>query len=76
MQYNKFLAKSDDNYQKPPLNFFGIILDFFQTKVEIFLNVSTLSSLISVEVQINVEFFFSFMKVKKRGVGTIFSCAY
>jgi hypothetical protein len=49
MQYNKFLAKSDDNYQKPPLEFFGIILDFFQTKVEIFLNVSTLSSLISID---------------------------
>ena len=53
---------------------FGIILDFFQAKVERFLNVSTLSSLISVEVQINVELelFFSFMKVKIRGVGAVF----
>ena len=69
MQYNKFLAKSDDNYQK----MFGVILDFFQAKVERFLNVSTLSSLISVEVQINVDLdFFSYMKVKKHGVGVGF----
>ena len=53
----------------------GINLDFFQTKVELFLNVSTLSSLKSAEVQINVDFF-SFMKVKKCCVGPFFSCVY
>ena len=55
-----FLAKSDDKYQKQPLKMFGVTLDFFQAKVERFLNVSTMSSLISVEVQINVELDFFF----------------
>ena len=68
MQYNKFLAKSDDNYQK--------MLDFFQAKVERFLNVSTLSSLISVEVQINVDldFFFIYEGEKTWSWGGVFSC--
>ena len=64
MQYNKFLAKSDDNYQKPPLkNVWDYFRFFFQAKVERFFNVSTLSSLISVEVQINVELGLFFMCV-------------
>ena len=72
MQYNKFLAKSDDNYQK----MFGVILDFFQAKVERFWNVSTLSSLISVEVQINVDldFFFIYEGEKTWSWGGGFSC--
>ena len=71
--YNKFLAKSKTTIKKCS----GLFKIFFQAKVERFFNVSTLSSLISVEVQINVELdFFFIYEGEERGVGTFFSFVY